>query len=98
MNREFDTFGLVLRMRSMVYSSKDFESLWFLRPVGSKRAELERLTKAEGLPKNISIEEFFAEQSVLKKRLLHKARSSFVPLVARASRARAAEYGCWRTD
>ena len=24
MNREFDTFGLVLRMRSMVYSSKDF--------------------------------------------------------------------------
>ena len=44
MNREFDTFGLVLRMRSMVYSSKDFESLWFLY-------------QAEGLPKNISIEE-----------------------------------------
>ena len=24
MNGEFDTFGLVLRMRQMVYSSKDF--------------------------------------------------------------------------
>ena len=47
----------------MVYSSKDFESLWFLRPDGCKRAELERLTKAEGLPKNISIEEFLDEPS-----------------------------------
>ena len=47
----------------MVYSSKDYESLWFLRPVGSKRAELERSTKAEGLPKNISIEEFLDEPS-----------------------------------
>ena len=36
--------GLVLRMRQTVYSSKDFESLWFLY-------------QAEGLPKNISIEE-----------------------------------------
>ena len=27
MKREFDTFGLDLRMRSMLYSSKDFESL-----------------------------------------------------------------------
>ena len=34
----------------MVYSSKDFESLWFLY-------------QAEGLPKNISIEEFFEERS-----------------------------------
>ncbi len=51
MNREFDTFGLVLRMRSMVYSSKDFESLWFLY-------------QAEGLPKNISIEEFCTKHGV----------------------------------
>ena len=51
--------------RQMVYSSKDFESLLFLRPVGSKPAQLERLTKAEGLPKNISIEEFFARRRKL---------------------------------
>ena len=51
MNGEFDTFGLVLRMRSMVYSSKDFESLWFLY-------------QAEGLPKNISIEEFCTKHGV----------------------------------
>ena len=51
MNRESDTFGLVLRMRSMVYSSKDFESLWFLY-------------QAEGLPKNISIEEFCTKHGV----------------------------------
>ena len=38
MKWENDTFGLVLRMRQMVYSSKDFESLWFLY-------------QAEGLPK-----------------------------------------------
>ena len=73
-NKRHSRAGLVLRMRAMVYSSKDFnlvdfcrdsakyasimafaapkvESLWFLRPAGSKRAELERLTKAEGLPK-----------------------------------------------
>ena len=50
MKFENDTFGLVLRMRSMVYSSKDFESLWFLY-------------QAEGLPKNISIEEFLDEPS-----------------------------------
>ena len=35
----------------MVYSSKDFESLWFLY-------------QAEGLPKNISIEEFCAKHGV----------------------------------
>ena len=34
----------------MVYSSKVFESLWFLY-------------QAEGLPKNISIEEFFASKA-----------------------------------
>ena len=62
MNWENDTFGLVLRMR-LVYSSKDFESLWFLRPFSSKRAKLKRLTKAEGLPKNILIEEFFASKA-----------------------------------
>ena len=55
MNREFDTFGLVLRMRSKVYSSKDFESLWFLY-------------QAEGLPKNISIEEFCTKHGVLATR------------------------------
>ena len=46
-----DTFGLVLRMRQMVYSSKDYESLWFLY-------------QAEGLPKNISIEEFCTKHGV----------------------------------
>lgn len=35
---ENDTFALVKRMRAMVYSSKDFESLWFLRSVGSKNS------------------------------------------------------------
>ena len=35
----------------MVYSSKDFESLWFLY-------------QAEGLPKNISIEEFCTQHGV----------------------------------
>ena len=48
---ENDTFALVQRMRAMVYSSKDFESLWFLY-------------QAEGLPKNISIEEFFTKHGV----------------------------------
>ena len=51
MKWENDTFGLVLRMRQMVYSSKDFESLWFLY-------------QAEGLPKNISIEEFCTKHGV----------------------------------
>ena len=64
MKEDFDTFALVQRMRAMVYSSKDFESLWFLRPVGSKPAELERLYQAEGLPKNISIEEFCEKNGV----------------------------------
>ena len=35
----------------MVYSSKDFESLWFLY-------------QTEGLPKNISIEEFCTKHGV----------------------------------
>ncbi len=51
MKYEFDTFGLVLRMRQMVYSSKDYESLWFLY-------------QAEGLPRNISIEEFCTKHGV----------------------------------
>ena len=46
----------------MVYSSKDFESLWFLY-------------QAEGLPKNLSIEEFLDKPSE-QVRALHKARSS----------------------
>ena len=51
MKEDFDTFALILRMRQMVYSSKDFESLWFLY-------------QAEGLPKNISIEEFCEKHGV----------------------------------
>ncbi len=51
MKEDFDTFALVQRMRAMVYSSKDFESLWFLY-------------QAEGLPKNISIEEFCKKHGV----------------------------------
>ena len=51
MKWENDTFGLVLRMRQMVYSSKDFESLWFLY-------------QAEGLPKNIPVEEFCTKHGV----------------------------------
>ena len=51
MRWENDTFALVQRMRAMVYSSKDFESLWFLY-------------QAEGLPKNISIEEFCTKHGV----------------------------------
>ena len=30
MKLEYDTFGLVLRMRQMVFNLKDFEKLWFL--------------------------------------------------------------------
>ena len=59
MKWENDTFGLVLRMRQMVYSSKDFESLWFLY-------------QAEGLPKNISIEEL-TFPSVVELNLQHKS-------------------------
>jgi len=51
MKEKYDTFALVQRMRAMVYSSKDFESLWFLY-------------QAEGLPKNISIEEFCTKHGV----------------------------------
>ena len=60
----------------MIYSSKDFESLWFLRPVGSKPAQLERLTKAEGLPKNISIEELTFPTAV-ELNLQHKITEFF---------------------
>ena len=59
-------------MRAMVYSSKDFESLWFLY-------------QAEGLPKNISIEEFFDEQSGKAERCTKHG-----VLLRQASRARAA--------
>ena len=59
MKWENDTFGLVLRMRQMVYSSKDFESLWFLY-------------QAEGLPKNISIEEL-TFPSVVELNLQHNS-------------------------
>ena len=59
MNLENDTFALVQRMRAMVYSSKDFESLWFLY-------------QAEGLPKNISIEEL-TFPSVVELNLQHKS-------------------------
>ena len=68
MKGNFDTFALVQRMRAMVYSSKDFESLWFLY-------------QAEGLPKDLSIEEFFASKAS-RARALHKAWSSCVPSVA----------------
>ena len=50
--------ALVQRMRAMVYSSKDFESLWFLY-------------QAEGLPKNISIEELTFPMAV-ELNLQHK--------------------------
>ena len=46
----------------MVYSSKDFESLWFLY-------------QAEGLPKNISIEEFCAKHGVLASRWYQASRA-----------------------
>ena len=49
----------------MVFAAPKVESLRFLRPVGSKPAELERLYQAEGLPKNISIEEFCTKHGVL---------------------------------
>ena len=60
MKWENDTFGLVLRMRQMVYSSKDFESLWFLY-------------QAEGLPKNISIEELTFPLRDVELNLQHKS-------------------------
>ena len=71
-NKRHSRAGLVLRMRQMVYSSKDFESLWFLY-------------QAEGLPKNISIEELTFPLAV-ELNLLHKARSSWT---SQASGARA---------
>ena len=63
MKWENDTFGLVLRMRQMVYSSKDFESLW-------------SLYQAEGLPKNISIEELTSPTAV-ELNLQHKITEFF---------------------
>ena len=46
----------------MVYSSKDFESLWFLY-------------QAEGLPKNISIEEFCIQPLFRRSLFLHRTES-----------------------
>ena len=51
MKWENDIFAQILRMRQMVYNSKDFESLCFLY-------------QAEGLPKNISIKEFCTKHGV----------------------------------
>ena len=72
MKWENDTFGLVLR-RAMVYSSKDFNLVDFCRDsakyasimafAAPKVESLWFLYQAEGLPKNISIEEFFDERS-----------------------------------
>ena len=91
MKWENDTFGLVLRMRQMVYSSKDFNVVDFCRDstkyasimafAAPKVESLWFLYQAEGLPKNISIEEFLDKPSE-QVRALHKARSSCVPLVA----------------
>ena len=48
----------------MVYSSKDFESLWFFQSLRFVKAnKFERLYQAEGLPKNISKEEFLGMPS-----------------------------------
>ena len=67
MKWENDTFGLVLRMRQMVYSSKDFESLWFLY-------------QAEGLPKNISIEEL-TFPSVVELNLQHNSTEFMIRFI-----------------
>ena len=85
MKWENDTFGLVLRMRQMVYSSKDFNNIVFCRDsakyasimafAAPKVESLWFLYQAEGLPKNISIEEFLDKPSE-QVRALYKARSS----------------------
>lgn len=59
MKWENETFARVQRMRTM-YSSKDFESLWFLY-------------QAEGLSKNISIEEL-TFSAVVELNLQHKIK------------------------
>lgn len=57
----------------MAFAAPKVESLWFLRPAGSKPAELERLYQAEGLPKNISIEEL-TFPSAVELNLLRRAK------------------------
>ena len=84
-------FGLVLRMRQIVYSSKDFNNVDFLHDstkydsimalTAPKVESLWFLYQAEGLPKNISIEEFLDEPSE-QVGALHKTRSFCVPSVA----------------
>lgn len=74
MNLENDTFALVQRMRQMVYSLKDFNDVDFCRDstkypsimalAAPKVKSLWFLHKAEGLPKNISIEEFCTKHGV----------------------------------
>lgn len=51
MSHKNDTFDIVLRMRNMMYSSKDFENLWFLY-------------QTEGAPQNISIESFCEKNGI----------------------------------
>jgi len=52
MSHKNDTFEIVLRMRNMMYSSKDFENLWFLY-------------QTEGAPQNISIESFYEKNGII---------------------------------
>ena len=58
--------------KAVMQGRTDYERSAFLRSSSSKRAELERLTKAEGLPKNISIEEL-TFPSVVELNLQHKS-------------------------
>lgn len=51
MSHKNDTFDIVLRIRNMMYSSKDFENLWFLY-------------KTEGAPQNISIKSFSEKNGI----------------------------------
>lgn len=84
MKWENDTFGLVLRMRQMVYSSKDFNIVDFCRDstkyasimalAAPKVESLWFLYQAEGLPKNIPVEEL-TFPSVVELNLQHEAWS-----------------------
>ena len=75
MNWENDTFSLVQRMRLMVYSSKDFESLWFLY-------------QAEDHPKDFSIEEFLGEPSGKAERTTLLSKHGTRRLKSRLTRRR----------
>ena len=80
-----DTFGLVLRMRQMVYSNKDFNIVDFCHDstkyasimvlAAPKVESLWFLYQAEGLPKNISIEEL-TFPSVVELNLQHNSTES----------------------